>query len=124
MGAANAEMYDKTVVTPRLTAWYGDTASYKPDNNTSQTNTWIPELYALKEKIEKEFGYQFNGVLLNLYRDNNDSVAWHRVKESRYKKRPSLRPLALDKPETLISEKRTIIKANTVCRYHTDHYSL
>ncbi|OCA72099.1 hypothetical protein BBI01_08055 [Chryseobacterium artocarpi] len=36
----------------------------------------MPELFAIKERIEKEFGYQFNGVLLNLYRNHNDSVAW------------------------------------------------
>jgi len=70
------KMYDKTVLTPRLTAWYGDAKSYEPaDSNISKTNQWTPELYALKERIENEFGCQFNGVLLNLYRDNNDSVA-------------------------------------------------
>lgn len=90
------KMYDKTVLTPRLTAWYGDAQSYEPaDNNTSHTNPWIPELYALKERIEKEFGYQFNGVLLNLYRDNNDSVAWHKDKESRYGKRPVIASISL-----------------------------
>lgn len=42
------KMYDKTVLTPRLTAWYGDAKSYEPaDNNTSKTNKWTPELYAL-----------------------------------------------------------------------------
>lgn len=79
------KMYDMTVITPRLTAWYGDDKkSYESaDNNTSDTNPWTPELLALKERIEQEFGYKFNGVLLNLYRNNNDSVAWHRDKESR-----------------------------------------
>ncbi|WP_313101732.1 hypothetical protein [Epilithonimonas sp.] len=51
------KMYDKTVLTPRLTAWYGDAQSYKSaDNNTTERNEWTPELYALKERIEKEFG--------------------------------------------------------------------
>ncbi len=90
------KMYDKTVITPRLTAWYCDTKSYdSADNNTTVRNEWTPELYALKERIEKEFGYQFNGVLLNLYRDNNDSVAWHRDKENRYGKRPVIASISL-----------------------------
>lgn len=70
------KMYDKTVVTPRLTAWYSDKENIESADITSETNQWTPDLIALKEKIEKEFGYQFNGVLLNLYRNHNDSVAW------------------------------------------------
>ncbi|WP_185248285.1 alpha-ketoglutarate-dependent dioxygenase AlkB [Chryseobacterium bernardetii] len=90
------KMYDKMVLTPRLTAWYGDVKSYdSADNNTTKRNEWTPELYALKERIEKEFGYQFNGVLLNLYRDHNDSVAWHRDKESLYGKLPVIASISL-----------------------------
>ncbi|MDN5477594.1 MAG: alpha-ketoglutarate-dependent dioxygenase AlkB [Chryseobacterium sp.] len=91
------KMYNKKVITPRLTAWYGDNhKSYESaDNNTSSTKRWTPELLSLKERIEKEFGYRFNGVLLNLYRDNNDSVAWHRDKESRYGKRPVIASISL-----------------------------
>lgn len=90
------KMYDKEVLTPRLTAWYGDAKSYdSADNNTTKRNEWTPELYALKERIDKEFGYRFNGALLNLYRDNNDSVAWHRDKESRYGKRPVIESISL-----------------------------
>ncbi|MGG7437373.1 hypothetical protein ACQ7CU_04760 [Chryseobacterium arthrosphaerae] len=33
------KMYDKMVLTPRLTAWYGDAKSYdSADNNTSKRN--------------------------------------------------------------------------------------
>ncbi|WP_228376055.1 alpha-ketoglutarate-dependent dioxygenase AlkB [Chryseobacterium aquaticum] len=61
---------------------------YDLDGNVSGTNFWTCDLLSLKERIETEFDYQFSGVLLNLYRDNNDSVAWHRDKESRYGKQP------------------------------------
>lgn len=81
------KMYDKMMLTPRLTAWYGDDRK-SSDNNVADANPWNSELLSLKKRIEKEFGYRFNGVLLNLYRDQNDSVAWHRDKESRYGKRP------------------------------------
>lgn len=90
------KMYDKMVLTPRLTAWYGDDVkSYKSENDNRDTNPWTPELFSLKERIEKEFGCRFNGVLLNLYRDGNDSVAWHRDKESRYGKRPVIASVSL-----------------------------
>lgn len=111
------KMYDKTVITPRLTAWYGDDKkSYESaDSNTSKTNSWTPELLTLKEKIEKEFGYQFNGVLLNLYRDNNDSVAWHRDKESRYGKRPVIASISLGQTRSFDFRKKD---------HHQSKYSL
>jgi len=111
------KMYDKTVITPRLTAWHGDKSkSYDTtDNNTSSTNNWTPELFSLKERIEKEFGYQFNGVLLNLYRDNNDSVAWHRDKESRYGKRPVIASISLGQTRNFDFRKRD---------HHQSKYSL
>lgn len=89
------KMYDKMVLTPRLTAWYGDSKYNESEESKKPTNPWIPELLSLKQRIEKEFGYKFNGVLLNLYRDNNDSVAWHKDKESRYGKRPVIASISL-----------------------------
>lgn len=90
------KMYDKMVLTPRLTAWYGDQQkSYQVGDNELDINPWTPELLSLQQKIEKAFGYQFNSVLLNLYRDGNDSVAWHRDKESKYGKRPVIASISL-----------------------------
>ncbi|WP_276875285.1 alpha-ketoglutarate-dependent dioxygenase AlkB family protein [Chryseobacterium joostei] len=110
------KMYDKMVLTPRLTAWYGDAQSYdSADNNTTKRNEWTPELYALKKRIEKEFGYQFNGVLLNFYRDNNDSVAWHRDKESRYGKRPVIASISLGQTRNFDFRKKD---------HHQSKYSL
>ncbi|SEH97236.1 alpha-ketoglutarate-dependent dioxygenase AlkB family protein [Epilithonimonas hominis] len=110
------KMYDKTVLTPRLTAWYGDTRFYESaDSNTTKRNEWTPELYALKERIEKEFGYQFNGVLLNLYRDNHDSVSWHRDKESRYGRRPVIASISFGQTRNFDFRKRD---------HHQSRYSL
>jgi len=111
------KMYDKIVITPRLTAWYGDkNESYESaDNNTVCTNPWTPESLSLKERIEKEFGYRFNGVLLNLYRDQNDSVAWHRDKESRYGKRPVIASISLGETRNFDFRKKD---------HHQSKYSL
>lgn len=89
-------MYDKKVLTPRLTAWYGDSEkSYKLGGSEFEVNEWTPELLSLKNRIEEVFGHEFNSVLLTLYRDQNDSVAWHRDKESRYGDRPVIASLSL-----------------------------
>jgi len=90
------KIYDKTVQTPRLTAWYGDAnKSYHLGGNEFMVNQWSPELLNLKKKIEKATGYHFNTVLLNLYRDGNDSVAWHRDKESELGDRPVIASVSL-----------------------------
>lgn len=90
------KMYDKTVLTPRLTAWYGDSSKmYHLGNNDFTVNEWSPELLALKEKIETYSEHKFNSVLLNLYRDGNDSVAWHRDKESELGNRPVIASISL-----------------------------
>lgn len=90
------KMYDKMVVTPRLTAWFGDSSKiYHLGNNDFQVNEWSPELIDLKEKIERFSGNEFNSVLLNLYRDGNDSVAWHRDKESELGNRPVIASVSL-----------------------------
>ncbi|HSI42935.1 MAG TPA: alpha-ketoglutarate-dependent dioxygenase AlkB [Methylotenera sp.] len=71
-------MYGKEVVTPRLYAWYGDrNVDYSLNGEGSQPVLWTPELLEIRKKVEAISGIVFNSVLLNLYRDQNDSVAWH-----------------------------------------------
>jgi alkylated DNA repair dioxygenase AlkB len=83
------KMYDREVVTPRLTAWYGDLGTdYSNPGRISNPTPWTPELLAIKEVVEPLAGTKFNSVLLNYYRDGNDSVAWHSDKESILGKHP------------------------------------
>ncbi|MCE6988059.1 alpha-ketoglutarate-dependent dioxygenase AlkB [Dyadobacter sp. CY323] len=73
-------MYEKEVLTPRLTAWFGD----RPirDGDQRPPISWTKELLEIKSKVEDFTGIVFNGVLLNYYRDGNDSVAWHSDKDT------------------------------------------
>nr|WP_067060401.1 alpha-ketoglutarate-dependent dioxygenase AlkB [Mucilaginibacter sp. L294] len=70
------KLWEKEYLTPRLTCWYGET------ERIADTLPWTAELRGIREKVEKLAGVQFNSVLLNYYRDGNDSVAWHSDKES------------------------------------------
>ncbi|MET4137921.1 alpha-ketoglutarate-dependent dioxygenase AlkB [Pedobacter sp. UYP1] len=71
-------MYDKEVVTPRLTAWYADQETYDYTSlRRAEPLLWTPELLRIKKRAEEIAGVTFNSVLLNYYRDGNDSVAWH-----------------------------------------------
>ena len=71
------KMYDKEVLTPRLIAWYGDA-----NDKISDITPWTDELLMIRRKVERLAGMRFNSVLLNYYRDGNDSVAWHSDKEA------------------------------------------
>lgn len=83
------KLYDKQVITPRLTAWYGDPEVYDYASLTqTKPNRWTPDILMIKEKVEQLAGIKFNSVLLNYYRDGNDSVAWHSDRESVLGKNP------------------------------------
>jgi alkylated DNA repair dioxygenase AlkB len=83
------KMWDKEYLTPRLTSWHGDLGTdYSVSGKISNPNPWTPELLMLKEKVEQVAGIKFNSVLLNYYRDGNDSVAWHSDRESVLGKNP------------------------------------
>jgi alkylated DNA repair dioxygenase AlkB len=49
---------------------------------------WNPALTNIKSKIESLSKMEFNSVLLNLYRDGKDSVAWHSDDEPELGKNP------------------------------------
>lgn len=71
-------MYDKQVVTPRLSAWFANQDTYEYTSiRKSAPHAWTPELLDIKQKVEPVAKAVFNSVLLNYYRDGNDSVAWH-----------------------------------------------
>lgn len=67
-------MYDREILQPRCSAWYG---RKKKTDAKHKPLAWLPELLEVKDQVESYTGITFDGVLLNLYRDGNDSVAWH-----------------------------------------------
>lgn len=75
-------MYDKQVFLPRYSAWYGDdNKSYTYTGLKLTPNKWNPELSSIKQDIEKVAGDTFNSVLMNWYRDGQDSISWHKDTE-------------------------------------------
>ena len=93
---ATRKMYGTVKATPRLTAWYGDDSkSRQLGGRNVAVQQWTGELWSLKEKTEHYSGHSFNSVLLNLYRDAGDSVAWHRDKESELGNRPVIASVSL-----------------------------
>jgi len=73
------EIFDKTVKAPRMIAWYEDKKDVS--SNQNDTTDWSPELLKIRKRVENETALNFNSALLNLYRNGNDSVAWHSDQE-------------------------------------------
>ena len=83
------KMYDKMVLTPRLTVWVGDEGTdYSFSVEKHNPLPLTKELLLIKHRIEPLAGVKFNSVLLNYYRDGNDSVAWHSDNENVLGKQP------------------------------------
>lgn len=70
-------MYGKPVLSPRLSAWYADDGMTQAHRADRAVHGWTPLLLQIRQHVETLSGIRFNAVLLNLYRDQHDSVAWH-----------------------------------------------
>ncbi len=83
------QLFSKEIPQPRLTAWYGDEgAIYTYSNLTNHPLQWTPELLAIKQRCEEIAQASFNSVLLNYYRDGQDSMGWHQDNEPELGKHP------------------------------------
>lgn len=82
-------MYGKELLFPRLTAWYGDNDKpYSFSGITLKPTQWTKELLEIKSKVETKTDVSFNSVLLNRYRNGNDSISWHTDAEKELGKNP------------------------------------
>ncbi|WP_044871550.1 alpha-ketoglutarate-dependent dioxygenase AlkB [Pseudomonas sp. LFM046] len=81
---------------PRLVAWYGDPeASYTYSGLTHQPLPWTPLLAEIRSRVQDAVGQPLNGVLLNYYRDGQDSMGWHSDDEPELGRNPTVASLNL-----------------------------
>lgn len=92
-------VYGKAHLTPRLSLWVGEPwMDYTYSNYTMKAQPWNPLLLSIKNKIEQACGESFNSVLLNNYRDGQDSNGWHSDDEPELGPRPVIASLSLGAP--------------------------
>lgn len=92
----SVRIYGRHVPQPRLIAWYGDPGtSYTYSGLRVDPNPWFPALASLKAEVERATGATFNSVLLNLYRNGSDSVAWHADDEPELGSNPTIASVSL-----------------------------
>jgi len=82
-------VWGRTHPLPRLTCWMGDPGcSYTYSGVINAITAWTPEVQRLRQLVEQQVGWQFNSLLLNLYRHGRDKLDWHADNE------PELDPAA------------------------------
>ncbi|MEA3291486.1 MAG: alpha-ketoglutarate-dependent dioxygenase AlkB [Pseudomonadota bacterium] len=90
------KLFGRVVKSPRLAAWYGDPgAVYTYSGLRNEPLPWLDELASLRHRLEAFSGAHFNSVLLNLYRDNRDSMGWHSDDEKELDRNPVIASLSL-----------------------------
>lgn len=96
-------LFGKTYQKPRLECFLAETKlNYRYSGETLFAEKMPDLILELKKRIENFTNESFNAVLLNLYRDGNDSNGWHADNEKSLGKNPSIASLSLG--ETRIFE--------------------
>lgn len=90
---------ERTVAIPRLLAWFGD-VDYRYSGLHHPATPMPTELLQLKAQVEQVLAAQglearFNSVLMNYYRDGNDSIGRHADDERQLGKQPIIASVSL-----------------------------
>jgi alkylated DNA repair dioxygenase AlkB len=92
-------MFGKKVMQPRLTACYGDREkSVRYSGITMKPCDWTPALLNIKQRIEGVAGVTFTSALLNYYRNEKDSMGWHRDNEKELGMNPVIGSVSFGAP--------------------------
>jgi alkylated DNA repair dioxygenase AlkB len=83
------QIHGKLIPLPRLQQWYCDEYTVLRYSGMSlQPLRWTDELLSIRAHLKRLTDLSFNGVLVNCYRNGNDSVGWHRDNELQFGKNP------------------------------------
>ena len=89
-------MFGRSVLEPRLTAWYGDPdARYRYSGRDHEPLAWSPDLVEVRDRVEAATRGRYNSALANLYRDGADHLGWHSDDERELGRQPVIASLSL-----------------------------
>ena len=102
-------VYGKTHQQPRLTALFGNEGMpYSYSNIKMQPHHWTLPLQKIKSHIENVVGTNFTTVLLNRYRNGQDSNGWHADNEKELGTNPVIASISFG------AERSFYLKHNTI----------
>ena len=106
-------VYGKPYLQPRLSAWYGDLA-YSYSGIQLEPLPWTPTLLDIKLQVEALVDLEFNSVLLNYYRDQNDSMGMHSDDERELGPQPAIASLSLGEERSFLLKHKSRKDLKTV----------
>ena len=90
------KLFGKTFKKPRLEAFFADeNLSYSYSGQQLNTQRITDELNELKTRVESVSQLDFNAILVNLYRDGQDSNGWHADNEKELGSDPLIASVSL-----------------------------
>lgn len=102
-------IFGKTYKQPRLTALYSNTEkSYSYSSMTMYPNIFSKDILDIKSKVESLSNHNFNTVLLNFYRNGNDSNGWHADNEKELGKHPIIASVTFGEERPFHFKHRTL----------------
>jgi alkylated DNA repair dioxygenase AlkB len=107
---------------PRLTALYADPGlTYTYSGVTYPALSWMPELAAVRRRVEAAARAPLNSVLLNRYRGGGDSIGFHADDEPELGTNPVVPSLSLGAPRRFVLRHK---KSKKRIEYELAHGSL
>lgn len=94
-------LFGREVAQPRLSAWHGD-ARYTYSGRTFDPLPFTPLQLAIKQAVESASGRRFNSVLLNYYRNEQDSMGFHSDDEPELGPQPAIASVSFGAIRTFI----------------------
>ncbi|SBO41792.1 alpha-ketoglutarate-dependent dioxygenase AlkB [Cyanobium sp. NIES-981] len=89
-------LYGRVHPVPRLHRWFADARqTYRWSGLVMRPEPFPEALQPLLQRLREASGVPFNTALANLYRDGQDSVAWHADDEPELGPRPVIASLSL-----------------------------
>ena len=94
-------LFGKKIKVPRLEAYYAlNGEQYGYSGQQLQAEKFPPFLDELRLEVQKRTGYKYNALLINYYRDGQDSNGWHADNEKTLGPNPSIASISLGAERT------------------------
>lgn len=132
--ARDIVLFGKRILQPRLVAWAGD-VPYRYSGQTLEARAFPDVLRSVTARVSSHTGVPFNHVLLNRYRDGNDSMGFHADDEPELGEAPTIASVSLgvtrrfvlrprrgnDERIDVLLEHGTLLVMHAPCQGHYRH---
>lgn len=87
----NVTVYNKTGPIPRLQCFISENnIEYGYSHSKLIVEPWPDVLLAMRKRLERHLKQPFNSLLVNYYRDGNDTMGWHSDDEAELGHQPTI----------------------------------